>query len=189
MIFVGICCLSCSVDLDERLVPCPDNALVESVHSWASSRVLRPAAGHDWQDLLREPFREYGRPPVTMEELELRWGAPVRTWEEEGRPFAEYKPPVGILRFGLEMESSGSDSYTIWRLRWRSDTARLSQILEEPVIACIKELLQPSVEIDILCRDEGLPRVAIRLDDNGVEEMRWRFYDQKALDALTEDCE
>ena len=45
---------------------------MESVHSWGSMMAVRPAAGHEWQDLVREPFPEYVRPPITMQELAER---------------------------------------------------------------------------------------------------------------------
>ncbi len=82
---------------EQNLVPCHDSELAESVTSWAA----RPAAGHEWKDLVREPFREYALPPITMEEIERRWGPPVRIWQDEDRPFAEFATPYGILRLGL----------------------------------------------------------------------------------------
>jgi hypothetical protein len=70
-----------------------------------------------------EPFREYGRGPITMEQLGYRYGSPVRVWEEEGRPFAEYALPDGVLQFGLEQTKSGSSVHQEWKLRWRSASA------------------------------------------------------------------
>ncbi len=163
----------CTVDLDERLVPCPGNELVESAHSWGSMIALRPTAGHDWRDLVREPFRQYGSPPITMQELEQRYGAPLRTWEDEGRPFAEFTLEDGVLRFGLEQDKSGSDVHRAWRLRWQSQSVELSQILQEPAVACASELLRPGVAIVILGPDSNIPRVSIHFDDDEIRDVLW----------------
>jgi hypothetical protein len=173
--------VGCSIDLNERLELCPGNALVESVHCLASERMLRPAIGHEWRDMVREPFQEYGRPPITMQDLERRYGAPAQSWEDKGRPFAEYALPGGILRFGLEEEKSGSYAYQAWRLRWRPHSMGLSQILEKSAVECLSKLLQPDTEVLLLGRENNIPRMSIRLDELEVREVIWLNLDTDAM--------
>jgi len=123
--------------------------------------------------LVREPFREYGRPPIEMEELERRYGPPVRAWEEEGRPFAEYTTSLGLLRFGLEEDRSGSSVHRLWRLRWLSQSTNLSHILEESVATCVSELLRPDVTVAVLDRETNYPRIFIEFTGLQIREVIW----------------
>ncbi len=109
------------------------------------------------------PFREYAIPPITMEEMERRWGPPVRTWQDEDRPFAEFATPDGILRLGLYQSKSGSYVSRGWRLSWHSHSADLSQILENSVLGCVSDLLRPDVSIVILGSEDNFPHISIEL--------------------------
>ncbi len=164
----------CSVDLDERLVPCPGSPLVQTVHSLGSMIVLEPAPDHEWGELLRQPFREYGRTPITMAELEWRDGAPVRTWGDARLPFAEFAPSSGgLLRFGLVASRSGSLVHLRWSLVWLSESTNLALILERSALGCVSQFLRPDVNVVISDPKSGFPKASIRMDDREVRDVYW----------------
>jgi hypothetical protein len=173
LFLIALFCLSCGGDLNERIVPCPDGTLVESVHTWGQTVTLRPASGHEWPEILRDPFRQYGSPPVTPRDLDRRYGSPARTWLVEGRPFFEYSLPAGRLQLGLEEDKSGSDVYRSWRLRLRTDELEGSELLEGSSFSCASSMLTHSVDLVLLSRQSGLPKVSIHLRDNRFREVVW----------------
>jgi len=131
LVLIAFFCLNCREDLNERVVACPDGSSGEFVHSWGNTLTLRPAPGHEWLELLRDPYRNYGAPPVTAQDLERRYGVPTKTWFIEGRPFSEYRlPAAGILQLGLEEERSGSE-LDLFVLSRRSGLSKVSLRLQD----------------------------------------------------------
>jgi hypothetical protein len=170
---VAFLCPACAGDLNERIVPCRTGSVVESAHAWGRTIALRPAAGHEWSDLLREQFRRYGLPPVSPADLRRTYGAPMRTWVVEGRPFLEYSRPEGELQLGLEEERSGSALHRSWRLRLEPRDASLPTILENSAFNCLSELLRDDVEVVLLSRGSGIRKASLTVHEGQVQEVVW----------------
>lgn len=168
----------CATRLEERLVPCTQGGAAESAHSWGGIIAVRPASGHDWTDLLKEPFREYGAPPVNRPVLEQRYGVPTRTWAVKDRPFVEYLRPDGRLQLGLEEERSGSDAFRTWRLRLSPPETEIPAVLENQAAACIEVLERPDVDVNILSRTSGIPKVSMTVQAGKIREIVWLNLDR-----------
>ena len=166
--------IGCSTDLNERLLPCPDSTVLGSARAVGPYIFLRPAADHDWFNLLREPWRAYGYPPITIQEMERRYGSPARRWEAGGRPFVEFTLTEGRLQLGLEEDRSGSTAYRAWRLRWKPKRTELVEILEDSVFQCVADLLRPDVDLMLSGHET---RVFMRVRENEVHEIIWTNLD------------
>ena len=163
----------CTVDLNERIVPCPKGNIVESAHSWGGTIALRPAPSQDWPNVLREPIRQYGLPPINQLELERRHGVPARSWSVEGRPFITYFRPGGRLQLGLEEERSGSAVARSWRLRFVPQKTSIAEVFEDHATSCIDPLMRPDVDVLVLSRASGVPKVSVKVRGGEPQEIVW----------------
>lgn len=170
-VMTSIWAASCSVDLNEELIPCKEAHTVETAHSWGKTIAVTPADDYRWSDLLLDPFRAYGLPPVTAEELRTRHGPPS---SQEKEKYLEYHLPTGRLWLRLEQDASGSAVHEAWRLRFApKGEVSLSDVINQETLRCIHKLLRDEFDLVVLDRESRVPRVSLSVHQEQVGLLTW----------------
>jgi hypothetical protein len=162
---------ACSPDLNERRVSCPETDAVATVHSWADRVVIRPGTGHQWYDLMKEPLREYGLPPINEQTLQRRYRESLRSATEGDQ---EYALSDGVLRLSLDRDRSGSAVHETWRLRFkpRRSLAPSGAVIDE-VLVCSAELRDDDYDLVLLDGESGRAKVSITVESGLVQRLTW----------------
>lgn len=170
VVLTGVC--SCSVDLNERRLLCGEASIVAVAHSVGDRVTVTPSPGHDWCELIREPFRAYGLPPVTIEELQERYGRP--TLGDSGEERVEYLMATGKLWLQLDKTKSGRSVHESWRLRFElREPASPAEVFDPAVLLCVQGLGASTFNLVVLDREPHIPRVSARIREGRVRRLTW----------------
>lgn len=165
--------VACTPDLDEREIQCDEASVAVKAHAWADHVVLTPSEGHEWPDLLEEPFRSYGLPPVDMGSLQKRHGEFLER-ETATDTFAEYALPAGQLRLSLDRDRSGSAVHETWRLRFNPrQNPTPDSVIDEKALTCATQLRTSDYELVVLDRVSGRPKVSVLIREGAVQQLIW----------------
>ena len=156
---------------EEEQIVCEGTHHLSTAHLIGSRLTLRIREGSSWVDLVPSRIPELAS-AMTIEELKGHRGTPTRTWYVDDRPFVLYELPEGTLRFGLEASRSGSLEHRAWTLRWREQPAKLSELLPEKALYCIRDLTRPT-QLVLLLAEDGSKAASIIVEDGLVVEWVW----------------
>lgn len=167
-------CSGCSVELNEGRVVCAQPSPAGSAHAWGRTVAVTPAEGHAWHELIRNPFREYGIPPVSAQELRKRYGLPTQGDMAEGKDRIEYLLESGKLWLQLDRDKSGSAVHETWRLRFEPhESPLLHEVVQREVLDCIAGLLRESFDLVVLDEKTHVPRVSASVRGQMVLRLTW----------------
>jgi hypothetical protein len=163
----------CVVDLQEEFAICDPSSAVGRIHASGSNIDLIPSAGHEWNELLRQPYAQPGELGISFPKLKSLFGAPTKTSSMNGFPSFEFDGMGGQLRLGLEEAHSGDAVFRVWRLRLVTSKAKPLDVLSEEAKACVKKIPLMRAHLTILDRSEKTPRIQIESLPSGESLIQW----------------